>query len=245
MGVSKKSRYGEIKNNNNGTPMKIIRYNGTNDITIEFQDDYKYTVNTYYNNFKKGCINNPYDKRIHGVGYIGIGKYVTSLGNNTTPRGYEVWRDMLARCYLESQRHKHLTYVDCTVCEEWHCYQTFAEWYEENYYVVDEERMHIDKDILHKNNKIYSPNTCIFVPQRINMIFMTKHKSIDTDLPNAIYRCVKGYKANYGGKSLGVFKTSTEAIEAHDKAKRIHIKQTAEIYKTKIPSHVYQALLDW
>lgn len=225
--------------------MKIIRYNGTTDITIEFQDDYKYTIDTYYQTFKNGCLNNPYDKRIHGAGYIGIGKYKTVLENGHTPRAYEVWRDMLARCYLESQRHKHLTYIDCTVCEEWHCYQTFAKWYEENFYLVDEERIHIDKDILFKDNKIYSPATCIFVPQKINMIFMTKQKSIDVDLPNAIYRCVKGYQSKYGGKSLGVFKTSIEAIEAHDEKKRIHIKEIAEMYKTKIPLNVYQALLEW
>lgn len=32
-------------------------------------------------------------------------------------------------------------------------------------------------------------------------------KNRDSDLPNAIYRCVNGYRAAYNGKSLGVFKT--------------------------------------
>lgn len=67
---------------------------------------------------------------------------------------------------------KMATYKDCSVCDEWLCYANFEKWYDDNYYEVNNEEMNLDKDILVKENKIYSPNTCIFVPQRINALFI-------------------------------------------------------------------------
>lgn len=68
----------EIKNNNQGTPMKIIRYGSMSDIDIQFMDEYGYIVhNAVYTNFKNGQIRNPYDKTIYNIGYLGVGKYMT------------------------------------------------------------------------------------------------------------------------------------------------------------------------
>lgn len=235
---------GEISYNKFGTPMQIINYNSSTDIRIKFLDDNGYEMNTNTANFKIGQISNPYDKKIHGVGYLGEGKYYTDK-TELEFKTYCAWRKMLERCYSEKFRHLNIAYIGCTVCKEWHCYQTFAEWYITNYNEVGTERMHIDKDILIKDNKIYSPETCIIVPQRINMIFMTKTRVNDADLPNAICRCVNGFKAAYNGKSLGVYKTLEEAIEKHDSVKRIHIRKVAEEYKGKIQTKLYDAMLRW
>ena len=35
----------------------------------------------------------------------------------------------------------------------------------------------MDKDILVKHNKIYSPDTCMFVPQTINNLFVKNNKN--------------------------------------------------------------------
>lgn len=43
---------------------------------------------------------------------------------------------------------------------------------------------------LSKAITVYSPETCLLIPQRINMIFMEKSKGKDSDLPNCIRRCV-------------------------------------------------------
>lgn len=242
--IKSENKLGEIRNNKFGTPMQIIDYKLRSDIRIKFLDKYGYEMNTTYQNFKIGQIKNPYDRTTFGVGYVGIGKYFTK-SNDFEYYMYETWRKMFERCYDEKTRLDHKSYIDCLVANEWHCFQDYAEWYVDNFYQVGTERMHVDKDILFKNNKIYSPNTCIIVPQRINMIFMTKQKGIDVDLPNAIRRCVHGYQAAYNGKSLGVFKTVEDAIEAHDTSKRIHIKKIANEYKDTLPDKVYDALIKW
>lgn len=142
-------------------------------------------------------------------------------------------------------RHLHPAYENCTVCKEWHNFQTFCDWYFKNYYDYTGGRLHIDKDILNKGNTVYAPDRCLLVPQKINMIFMTKAKKTDQDLPNAIYRCKNGFRSSYNGKSLGTFKTLDEAITAHDTEMIKHIKQLAEEYKTILPKKVYKALINY
>jgi hypothetical protein len=144
---------------------------------------------------------------------------------------------------MKKRDKKHLAYKDCEVCSEWHNFQVFADWYENNYYDIGEGRMHIDKDILGKGSKIYSPDTCIFVPQRINMIFMTKARK--DELPNGITKNIDSYTSHYNGKKLKKCNTLEEAINIHNEAKRNHIKQIAEEYKEKIPNRVYEALINW
>lgn len=131
-----------------------------------------------------------------------------------------------------------------TVCEEWLNFQVFAKWYNENIYQVGTERMHLDKDILVKGNKFYSPDTCLIVPQRINMLFMQKPNKYN--LPNGILPIANGrYSARYGGNHIGNFDTLEEATAAHEREKRKAIKRVANEYKEVIPDKVYKALLAW
>lgn len=237
------NRIGLIKNNTYGTPMKIIEYiNGAN-ITVEFQDEYKYVVTNTYSNFNRGSISNPYSKTIYGIGYIGIGKHPTHIDNKNT-EVYTVWTNMLARCYYEKERYKYPAYADCEICEEWLNFQVFADWYEENYYSVGEGKMHMDKDILFKDNKMYAPNKCLIVPQRINMIFMNKPNK--DNLPCGIKLSPVGrFTSTYNTKSLGTYDTLEEAEIAHDAEKRIHIKNVVQEYGEKLPPKVKDALLNW
>lgn len=225
--------------------MKIVDFDNCANMTVEFQDENKYRIPTTYGNFKKGQIKNPYDRTVYGVGYLGTGEYYCWEGNKPTVY-YTVWENMLCRCYHEKDRHLHPAYEECTTSDIWHGLQNFGQWYKENSYDTgDGGRLHIDKDILYKNNKIYSPETCLMVPQRINMIFMTKSRDRDSDLPNAINRCKSGFQVMYNGKSLGISKTLDKAVEVYESAKRIHIEQVANEYKRYLPSKVYNALLDW
>lgn len=225
--------------------MKIIRYRIKADIDVQFLDDYGYIKrNVTYQNFISGQIKNPYDKTVYNVGFLGDGKHPTKI-NNVRLYKYACWHDMLLRCYGKEQKHNHKSYYGLVeVCKEWHNYQKFAEWYDNNFYDLGEGRMHLDKDILYPGNNLYSPKTCIFVPQRINELFHYKPKT--DNLPCGV-RLVQGrkYSASYRGKHLGVHKTIEKAFEAYANRKEEVIKEIADKYKGKIPEQLYQALIDF
>ena len=159
---------------------------------------------------------------------------------------------MLTRCYSEKEHKKHPTYIDCEVRDEWRNFQNFAKWYENNYYTVKGEIMHLDKDILVKHNKIYSPETCIFVPQAINKLFVKSDKSrgssvIGTSpLKNGKYRAYCQIFNPETGKSkrshLGVYNTQEKAFEVYKQFKEKNIKEVADYYKEQIPINLYNAL---
>ena len=79
------NRLGEVRKNNFGTDMKIIRYGTCEDIDVQFLDGNYYVFqHTTYPNFKNGCIKNPYDKSVFGIGYVGDGKYQTRVNGVNT-----------------------------------------------------------------------------------------------------------------------------------------------------------------
>ena len=187
---------------------------------------------------------------VFGVGYTGNGKYkaVDEHGKITKPRSY--WGNMLKRCYSEKHRAKNITYEECYVNEQWHNFQRFAEWFDNNYYEIPGEKMCLDKDILIKGNKEYGPETCCFVPERINQIFI-KRQNDRGDCPIGVRkRKNKKYEArcnvyeNGKAKSiyLGLYDSVEEAFSIYKQFKEQYIKQVAEEYKNRIPEKLYNAL---
>lgn len=220
--------------------MKVIRYRNSEDIDVEFLDDFHYVKeHQAYVNFKNGSIKNPYDVTVNGVGYIGVGKHKTVRDDNPNRHtdAYNTWVTMLYRCYCDEDT---VYFRESTVCKEWLCYQNFAEWYEKNKYEV-KGRLHLDKDILFAGNKEYAPNKCILIPQRINMLFV--NQSNKRSLPNGIIKYVHGYLAKYNGKDIGTYSTLEEAYGAYAKKKKEEIVKIANEYRDIIPTKAYNALL--
>ena len=77
---------------------------------------------------------------------------------------YRAWRSMIKRCYSDKYHQTHPTYIGCSVCDEWLTFSNFKSWMKKQ----DWERKHMDKDLLIQGNKIYSPETCLFVDAKIN-----------------------------------------------------------------------------
>ena len=226
--------------NNQGYLMKIVQYNNANDIIVEFQDKNKARVHTQYYMFKKGMIRNPFHPIVCGIGYLGNSN---SLENGKVKKSYQVWNSMMHRCYAEYYLKDKPTYQDCSVCNEWLCYANFEKWFNENYYEVENEEMNLDKDILVKGNKIYSPDTCIFVPRRINSLFKSSKIKFQNNKNNKFsVRCV-----NENGKRifLGTYQTEQEAILSYKNFKENTIKRIAQKYKDKIPEKLYNAMVEW
>lgn len=132
---------------------------------------------------------------------------------------YARWRAMLGRCYSKQFLEKHPTYRDCLVCEEWLTFSNFKAWMEDQEW----ENMDLDKDFKMGGNKIYSADTCIFLPQEINKL-ITRNKEPNAKYPLGVKfnpnskinpysaRCSDG-----GSKAihLGCFPTVQEAHRAY------------------------------
>lgn len=236
-----KSRVGEKFITNQGYEIEVIEYFEVSCCSIKFNNG----VTLYekqYGHVKRGNITNPYHKSVFGVGYTGQGIYKATIDSKIT-KVYSTWKSVLERVYDKKCHERYPTYIDCKVCESWHNFQNFANWYENNYI----EGFHLDKDILIKGNKIYSPKTCCFVPQEINSLF-TKCDKARGDFPIGVSIVNKKYlaKTRIDGRytRLGVFNTPEEAFEHYKTAKEKYIKEVADKWKPFITENTYKAMYE-
>lgn len=231
----KAKRLGEIAENKHGCLMKIIEYNNSNDITVEFQDDYRYKTHTTYGNFTKRTIVNPYSPTICGVGISGAkypSSYRNSNGETVHTKEYLTFKSMITRCYNPNYHKQQPTYAQVECCKEWLNRDNFEDWLrsQKNYEKFLNGGFALDKDILVKGNKVYSPETCCLVPQRINGLF-EKNKKKDSDLPIGVKKYYGKYVVyccvNCKNIYVGTYKTRQEAFVAYKLFKENYIKQVA------------------
>lgn len=240
-------RLGETVLQNCGEIAFIVEYNGSSDIVIQFQKTGE-LVNTTYQCFKNANVKSHFSPSRYGIGIVGL--EVTTDSNGKPLDSYTCWSDMLRRCYSEKYKKGLPTYEGVTVCDEWLFYPNFKKWYDENYYEIEGQRMELDKDILHKGNKVYSPNTCIFVPHNINSM-ITKRSNYRGKYPIGVTKSGKKYNANMSGGSrdskvfLGGHDTPEIAFQAYKENKEQFIKDKANEYKEKIPTNLYEAMCNY
>jgi hypothetical protein len=240
--MKKLNRVGEIYTTKEGYKIEIIEYIKDNNCTIKFENGLiKNNIN--FAHIKTGKIKNPYHLSVYNNGYIGQGIYPLTI-NRKAVKSYNVWNSMLQRCYDKEFQKKQNTYIGCYVYEEWKNYQNFAKWFEENYI----EGFELDKDILIKENKEYGPNTCCFVPQEINHVFIKKNNKISS-YPVGVRKDQNKFSAQISmyGKIvyLGMFSTIEEASIAYNKCKINYINTIIQKYKNKLPKKVYNNLLNY
>ena len=166
------------------------------------------------------------------------------------------WNRLKDRIFNFDKREKDRNYENCSICEEWLEYSNFKKWFDENYYEIEGQRMCLDKDILHKGNKIYNPENCIFVPNNINLLF-TKRQKNRGGLPIGVCfnKQANKFQANCRifstetekslKKTLGLFNTSEEAFLKYKEAKEQNIKVMADYYKDAIPQKLYDAMYNY
>lgn len=254
MGVSKiENRLGEEKLNNQGCLMKIVEYNGNNNMVVEFQDKYKARVHCIYQAFCNGKVKNPYYPQVCGVGMIGI-EYKAKINGKIT-KEYDTWKSMLRRCFDIKHKEKYIEYKDITCCNEWLLYENFYKWLhsQENFDKWNNGyRWAIDKDILLKGNKVYSPENCCLVPQNVNSLF-TKRKAYRGDLPLGVQRTGNYYYAvcknpfTNKQEKFNYCLNVIEAFLAYKQYKENVVQQVAKIEydKGNITQQCYDAMMDY
>jgi len=236
------NKIGETFTTTSGLTVEIIEFNSIRDCSVRFEDG---TILRHreYRDLKRGNLKNPNQISVCGVGYIGE-ELPINFDILSRRSIYLLWKNILYRCYDKRSWTHHPTYQECSVVKEWFNFQNFAKWVIENYKTGYE----LDKDILVRNNKIYGPDTCCFVPMEINTA-LPNHKSTRGKYPLGVTKCNNYFlsKISRNGKatSLSTFNTIEKAFNCYKTAKEIQLKELANKFKTQITNEVCQALLNY
>lgn len=243
----KENLTGEIYSTISFGDVKVIEYINNANVRVQFLDTGN-IITVRFHDLIKGTVRDAVRKRNsvfkNGIGVVGEGPYSSSTHQHI----YNVWCALLKRCYDENHN-GHAAYQDCEVCLEWQTFQNFAQWYENNC----PDGWQIDKDILIHGNRLYSPDTCLCVPQRINQLFVYE-RSRRGNLPIGVSyadKCkYRPYIARLGNKEgfkkyLGSYSTSEEAFAAYKSAKEKLIKFVANQYRDELTEKAYNALLNY
>lgn len=247
------SKLNQERYNNQGCPMKVVECLDKSNIIVEFQDEHKAKVHTNYGNFCRGLVKNPYYPSVYGVGIIGT-KYPVSI-NSVRTKEYCVWHSLIKRCYDPKTRERQPTYKTISICDEWLLFENFCDWLhsQPNFDKwLHGKRWALDKDILNKRNKIYSPNTCCLVPQNVNCLFL-KREALRGDYPIGVSYRSDGFVASCHNpftdsrEELGSYSTSEKAFNIYKDYKEDIIRQVANIeYKNgNITEECYQAMMNY
>ena len=229
----------------------IVEYVDAKDITVQFKTTNE-LVKTEYGAFVKGNVKSHFTPTVYGVGITGL--QPTRDENGEKFDSYKCWQNMLQRCYSAKFQEKYPTYKGCSVSDEWLYYPNFKNWYDTNYYEINNKTSQLDKDVLIKDNKMYSPDTCVFVPQFINKLFTKRQNDrgafpIGVNYDKASKKYVARLRVFKDGKSvkkhLGYFDTAIEAFEVYKQNKEAYIKEIADEYKDRIPVKLYEAMYSY
>jgi len=185
---------------------------------------------------------------IYGVG-TNDSNYVTKP---TTIDGFRIpcpfyvkWLDMLTRCYSEKLHKRTPSYIGCTVCADWLVFSKFKSWMIEQ----DWRYKELDKDLLIQGNKLYSPDTCLFIEKEINLL-LTDRKKVQGKLKKGVSFHKKTGKIraqcsfNSKQQHIGLYDTEEEAYEAYKTYKYNLIKRISRKQKEPIKSALLNYKID-
>jgi len=106
------------------------------------------------------------NKLVYGVG-VNDADYLVRpriSGKMVTCPFYAAWHSMLKRCHCAKFQAKRPTYIGCSVVPEWLSFMAFRAWMIRRNWVGND----LDKDILVPGNKVYGPQTCVFISGGLN-----------------------------------------------------------------------------
>lgn len=154
-------------------------------------------------------------KLVFGVGINDADYNVCSyLNDKVICPYYHRWSNILRRCYSKKFHESGPTYVGCTICEDWKSFSNFKVWMQQQ----DWEGKDLDKDLLVSGNKIYSPETCVFIDVYINR-FLNLSKDVERNLPVGVTIASRVTYLSRGSErgnrvKLGLFDCPLEAHKA-------------------------------
>lgn len=175
---------------------------------------------------------------------VGVNDSISAIkGKGWSCPFYQRWRQMLNRCYSEAYQVRFPSYKGCSVCYEWLTFSNFKLWMKKQ----DWKGKQLDKDILNKGNKVYSPSKCIFIPQELNKL-LTDRKANRGKYPIGVHKIGVNYRASCkkNGKAIniGAFSTAKEAFIAYKDFKLKLIRSIAEKQDEPLKSALLRVKID-
>lgn len=213
----------------------VVEYKTSSRIKVRLPSGH--LVWTTSGQLQTGTVKDRFSPSVHGVGFLGEGKY-----NKSYKKAYNLWTNMLMRCYSTKYHNTHPSYRGCSVVTRWHNFQNFVEdiiqmdnW--------DTPGFELDKDLRVLGNKKYGPKYCSFIPQKLNTLMMN-------------FSTVKGYESNSGRycvrfrtvdgrKSFGSFDTIGEANHVYIIEKTKQIRSLAKLFKSNVIPEVFSTLKNY
>ena len=139
---------------------------------------------------------------------------------------YTIWLAIINRCYSPTLLKRDPNYIGCSVTDEWHLFSNFKKWMIQQ----DWEGKVLDKDLKVLGNKVYGPDTCLFITQKINTL-INKQPNQRGDLPIGVARHMDKYKVTMKmdrkTHHIGVFPSIETAAFAYKTAKANWIEHHA------------------
>ena len=167
---------------------------------------------------------------------------------------YTVWYSMLQRCHNSKIHKQKPTYSGCAISDNFKSLTYFLDWAKQQvgHNSIDGEgrKFNLDKDILIKGNKVYSENTCVFVPMEINNLILNS-RATRGEFPVGVHyeksrNKFQAYIRKNGKRVyLGRYNFEVDAFKAYKTAKESYIKELADKWKEQIDIRVYNALMIW
>ncbi len=224
----------------------VLEYINSRDVTVKFLNTGN-VRKTRTSELKKGEIRDNEAFPVYAVGVMDIPNELRRC--HPVPKEYIIWNGIRQRCYNENNKDKLMSYKDVEMSENFKFYSYFKEWCHQQT-GFDQDGWHLDKDILIKGNKVYSDNTCCFVPHEINTL-LVKRNSLRGEFPIGVgfYKPLNKYisKLSTHGKArnLGYFSSVEEAFAVYKREKEKYIKEVANKWKDQIDPRVYESLMNW
>ena len=246
------SRVGELHKSLKYGDMLIKEKINKDYFVVEFINT-GFTTKAQIGKILNGNVKDHHAPSVFGVGITG--NQQTKYSDGKTIPDYQLWCGMLERCYSESYQSRKPTYKGCSVSEYFKHYSNFKEWCHQQigFNTLDSSgrKFTLDKDILVKGNKLYSEDTCCFVPQEVNAL-LTTSKSKRGEHPIGVHYDSSKLlpfqpTVSIGGRNrrLSRCATAEEAFYIYKQTKEGIIKSVAEKYKDLIDPRVYEALMNY
>lgn len=195
-------------NTNSSGMLEVLNIINSKEVEVKFLDTGNIRV-AQAGSIKKGEVKD----LIYGVGYCNRSRG-TRNPDGSIKKSYDAWRRLLYRC-TPAWWGLHPTYKGVSVCDEWACYEVFAEWFESRNTSDDLE---VEKDLLILGNKQYSPTTCCLLPNYINkaIVIQREHQGY----------CERNgkFEVNFMGGYRGTYEDTKAAQEAYIKLKVDHVR---------------------